>query len=577
MAFIAFKAFGGMVPAVDDRLLPDQNAALAQNSWVYDGKLSGMRTPKLVYTLANPAARMVHRIPKRVGDILNIADSYWVEFTNMATKIVHSGVNSDVDPLYYWANGTAPPRYNSRSRIIASTADLVLGVPAPGTVPTVVPAGGVSATTETRSYVYTHVSSFGEEGPPSDPSAVVTGKIDDTWAITLTAVGVDATDRDLTLTRIYRTVTSDQGVATYFFVAELPIATVSYNDTLTSAVVVLNEQLSSQEYDPPPVDLVGIVTMPNGMIIGWEGNHLWFCEPFRPHAWPASYQISTEFDVVGIGVYEKNAVIATTGVPYVCSGVHPSSMNLTRLSGLTEPCVSEGSVVSAPEGVYYASPAGLVLIGPSSQAVATYKLVSKERWQELLVMANINAAMIQKAYIAYAGASLGAFEAPAFEPTAFEEVDFSSTLGGIMIDMDDSRVALTSLLTTLPTFNIFKDPWTNEVLLIRNGGVYQLDLTSAQAHGDYLWRSKVYHMKKRTNFGAAKIFYEAPDGVALPATVLNVYGDGLLIHTVTIPASGVMFRLPAGTQYDFYQFELVGNQRITAAHFATTAKELKEV
>lgn len=575
MALITLKAFGGMVPAVDDRLLPDQNAALARNSWVYDGKLEGMRVPLLVYTLLDASTRKVFRLPRRAEGSLDISDSYWLEFPQLDTTIVPGAVNNAGDHLYFWANGVAPPRYNSRARIIVSTTDLVLGIPSPGSILTVVPSGGVSGTTESRAYTYTHVSSFGEEGPPSDPSVVVTGKIDDTWVVTIPAVGGDATDRDLTLTRIYRTITSDQGISTYFFVAEVAIATLSYNDTQTSAVVVLNEQMTSQEYDPPPTDLAGMASMPNGMIIGWRENELWFCEPYRPHAWPASYQISTEFDIVGVGVIGQTAVIATTGVPYVCTGVHPSSMSLVRLSGFPEPCISQGSVVSAPEGVYYASPAGLALVSPSSASVATYKLISKERWQELVVMANINAAMLQKAYFAYAGASLGTFEDTAFEETAFELVDFDDTLGGFMVDMDDSRVAFTSLLSTLPTFNVFKDWWTNEVLIIRNGGVYQLDLTSSQAHGSYFWRSKVYHMQRLTNFGAAKIFYTAPDGIGSPATTLRVYGDGVLIHTVTLPASGTMFRLPADKKYNFYQFELEGNQLITMAQLATTPKELK--
>lgn len=576
MALIAIKAFGGMVPAVDDRLLPDQNAALAQNTWVYDGKLTGMRAPLLVRSSLNSSTRMVHRVPRRLGDATNIADSYWVEFDNPNTKIVHGAVNNANDPLYYWANGTAPPRYNSRSRIAVATTDLVLGIPSPSVAPTIGVAGGVSATMETRAYVYTHVSAFGEEGPPSEPSIVTTGRVDDTWTVTVAAVGSDATDRNLTLTRIYRTITSDQGIATYFFVTELPIATLVYADTQSSAVVVLNEQLTSHEYDPPPTNLVGFVNMPNGMIIGWEENRLWFCEPYRPHAWPSSYQISTEFNIVGVGVYGQTAVIATTGVPYMCSGVHPSSMSLVRLSGLPEPCVSAGSVVSAQEGVYYASQSGLVLIGPNTQSVATYKIISKTRWQELLVLANVSAAMLQKAYIAYAGASLGAFEATAFETTAFDVVYVSATLGGVMIDVEDPRVAVSTLLQSTPTYNIFKDSWSDEVLIIRNRGVYQLDLSSDQAHGTYIWRSKVYQMKRPTNFGAGKVYYEAPDGVASPSTVLRVYAEGYLIHTVTLPASGTMFRLPVGTQYDNYQFEFEGNQLITQAHFASTAKELKE-
>ena len=45
----------------------------------------------------------------------------------------------------------------------------------------------------------------------------------------------DIDHRNLTHTRIYRSVTSVQGVASYFFVTELPIATLTYADTLTDA------------------------------------------------------------------------------------------------------------------------------------------------------------------------------------------------------------------------------------------------------------------------------------------------------------------------------------------------------
>lgn len=577
MALIVLKQFGGMQPAIDDRLLPPNSAANAQNSWVYDGKLAGMRIPRLMHTLLSVNTRAIFRVPKKFTGVANIQDSYWLEFPNQNTTVVKGAVNNADDPLYYWSSGTDEPRYTSRSKVVAASGDFILGVPAPAAGPTVTPAGGVSGITETRAYAFTHLTSYGEEGPPSPPSAVTTGKIDDTWALAIPAVGGDATDRDITHTNIYRTITSDQGIATYYFVAQLAIATVVYNDTISSAVVALNEQLTSTLYDPPPTDLVGMVTMPNGMIIGWRENELWFCEPYLPHAWPASYQLSTEFNIVGIGVFGQTAVICTAGVPYTCTGVHPSSMSLAKVSGLPEPCVSQGSVVSAPEGVYYASPAGLVLVGPGTTSVATYQLISKDRWQSLLNVANLNAAMLSRAYVTFSGTNVGCFEDTAFENTAFELIDFTGTRNGALIDMADARVGFTTLTSVNPTYNVMKDPWTNEVLIIRDGGVYQLDTTARQPQGEYLWRSKIYQLPRETNFGCGKIFWEAPVDVDTPSTILRVYGDGVLIHTVTVPPSGDLFRFPAGRRYNHYQFELEGDLLISMAHFATTPKELAGV
>ena len=88
-------------------------------------------------------------------------------------------------------------------------------MPAPTVAPGVVVSGGVSTTNKTVSYAYTWVSGLGEEGPPSPPTTVI-GKIDATYTVTVTAPTAPQTaNRNLTHTRIYRTVVSAQGVATY--------------------------------------------------------------------------------------------------------------------------------------------------------------------------------------------------------------------------------------------------------------------------------------------------------------------------------------------------------------------------
>lgn len=583
MAKINIENFGGMIPAVDDRLLPQNAAALSENAWLYDGKLRGMRTPRLVYTLADPLTRMVYRIPYGGNLAQNIASSHWLEFIARETTIVRTPVKDAADPTYYFADPFNPPRYNTQTRIEGADPDYILGVPAPTNAPTVTPTGGVSVTTENRAYVYTHVSFLGEEGPPSPPSAVTTGKVDDTWAITLPAVGGDATDRNLTHTNIYRTVTNDQGGADYYFVAQVAIGDASYNDTATSDVVILNSVLISQFFDPPPTGLKGMVSMPNGMVIGWVDNQIWFCEPYRPHAWPATYQIAVDFNIVGIGVVGNTAVICTENCPYNCSGTHPSVMSLTRISALPEPCTSKNSITSTAEGVLYASANGIVMVGPGTQSVFTSSLVTKDQWQKYVNISRLNAAILERAYYCFSGISEGVFQIDAFQNDAFEIIDYTGTMDGAMVELKDTRVAMNKLKTDTPILNVILDPWSNEVLLIKNDAVYHLDTTSRAPEGTYLWRSKVYRMDKDTNFGVFKVFYEVPENVPGAGLTVRVYGavqgqnNVSLLHTKANPVSGDEYRLPSGKRYNFYQFELEGEMLVTAFQAATTAKELRGI
>jgi hypothetical protein len=193
----------------------------------------------------------------------------------------------------------------------ASKEPWLLGIPAPSVVPSVSPSGGTGADT-TRAYVYTWVSAYGEEGPPSEPTTV-TGQVDDTWAITLTAaagsdLGDDGDDRYLTLVRIYRTVTSSAGVATYFFVAEQAISDTTYDDSASDATVAANDQLESTNWTAPPSDLQGFIRMPNGIVASWRESEIWFSEPYRPHAWPAAYVVTVDYPVVGLGVTGQRRV-----------------------------------------------------------------------------------------------------------------------------------------------------------------------------------------------------------------------------------------------------------------------------
>ena len=107
---------------------------------------------------------------------------------------------------------------------------------------------------EARAYVYTWVSAYGEEGPPSPPT-LVNGWSNGTWTIGLyTPVPTDmGVNRNLTTLRLYRTVTASGGSTVFYFVADIPLGTTSYTDTVLDNVIALKQSDAEHELFPAAV------------------------------------------------------------------------------------------------------------------------------------------------------------------------------------------------------------------------------------------------------------------------------------------------------------------------------------
>ncbi|MCK1742173.1 hypothetical protein IVA80_15215 [Bradyrhizobium sp. 139] len=592
MTAVKINAFGGAIPATDSRVLPDQAAALSQNAWLYSGALQGVISPKPVRPMTNAGFGKAYRIPNNYYDAAHLEDAVWMEFANIDTDVLRSPVVGDSFDRYYWASPSDVPRVNSLARIRSASAPYKLGVIPPTGTPTLALTGGVSSSTEARAYVVTWLSAFGEEGPPSSP-VLATGKPDATWTLSLpAAAGADQTDYNLSKARIYRTVTGTTGTATFFFVAEVAIATASYADTLATAVVSANAQLPSTSWSPPPADLQGFVSMPNGMIAGWRGKELWFSEPFRAHAWPAAYTNVVEFPIVGLGVTNQTLVICTAGYPMVATGINPSSISLSKLSAF-EPCMSRGSIVAAPEGVYYASPNGLVLVANGIAQLVTDGLVMKDEWSNLMQVATMRATRVGNGYFAFGTKRVG-FTDSAFQADAWQQDDFSGSYKGVFIDPTNQRVAFNSLTTAVPTTNVFNDPWSGETLIIRDDELYRLDLSDeTSARDTFLWRSKVFQPTDKKNFAVMRVYFDVPPwaptqnpvrDTSEPQTLkpdqyglVRIYADNRLVMTRELRSSGEILRFPSGFKADFWQVEFEAVVRIMSFQMATSVKELMKV
>lgn len=472
---------------------------------------------------------------------------------------------------------------------------------------------------EARSYVYTWVTEYDEEGPPSPPT-LVNGFSDGTWTIGVFAPPPDDRGvlRDITKIRIYRTVSALSGNTTYYWVADLPIDTQTYSDQFTSDIIALNFQLISLSYFPPPEGMVGIVGMPNGMMAGWVGNEVWFAEPYSPHAWAPGNVLTTEWPITGLGVSGNTLVVVTSSKPYIIMGVNPQSMAQMKID-FPEPCDMRGSIVGTENGVYYAGKNGLILVDQSGAAKnVTEMWVTREKWQQLTPAKYVRAIRLVSGYFALG--TVG--PSPAFDNTYAQDgftVELSITDGNSFTiypqpglhrmgfqeltapPVQSAEVVPPTTSTLSGPFdisNVMLDPWSGVPMIICNSAIYYYDFADANnAMVPYLWRSKTYQQSSKENYAACKVYFHVPPNTPPQSAVRNeaptldpswntlganqygilrVFADGVLVTTREIRKPGELLRILAGFKAEQWIFEIEGRIVISNVQIATSVKELAQ-
>lgn len=602
MTAIKLEGFSGLIPRVSKRLLPNMSATIARNTKLLSGEGRGFNTPRVIgdFTAEYLTVRRAYRIPAN-----DDYDDTWLLFDSRDVDIVRSPLLNDAYDRYYWA-GDGQPKYNTLQRIRAGQSEYYLGIPTPVDAPTVTPPGGSSGT---RAYVYTFVSAYGEEGAPSPPT--LADGDPGTWVISdMDTTVPDSSNRAITRKRIYRTVPGNSS-SLFFFVAEVALGDASYNDNETDDTVAANTPLESASWIGPPTDLEGFVAMPNGYLVGWVGRRLVFSEPYRPHAWPAEYELSTEFEIVGLAVWGANLIIGTRSQPYIGQGQTPSAFTMQKMDAI-EPCLSRRGMASTVAGVYYPSVNGLVLANSQGTTIVTQDLMTKEEWATYNP-GDLYAATLGLQYIAFNSPSFGIIFNPSETAGRFVELDrFNDVLG------------------------IETDRYNGTVYLLMQDRAWEWDPVGSERLF-WRWRSKEYHFPKPVNFGAVKIkmdlndinvsadvtaYYRPYNEARFAAGTLNtlnghallgVQGAGQVpnwtepetrmplagsplypinLMLAQLPAvrfiaycNGVkkfdrvvrvdtMIRMPAGFKGDVWQFEMIGNTTMYSVQIAETGKEL---
>ncbi len=533
---IRIANFKGVAPRFEPHLLPDNVAVTAQNCKLVSGALRPWATTAVKNT------------PSKAGTKLSIFKygSVWFHWTTDVNMVRGPLASDAYDRVYFTGDGV--PKMTANDIASAGggtdypTNDYDLGLPVPDSAPLVAtsgepdPADPEPTTQESRAYVYTYVSAYGEEGPPSDVSNVLTWSPGQSVDISGMAVAPDG-NYNITQKRIYRTNTGSESTS-YQLVATIPVATTTYNDAVDSDD--LGVVIPSTDWDAPPDDLAGLCVHPAGFLVGFSGKELCFSYPYLPHAWPVSYRIPMDGTIAAIGVYGASVAVAlTSGMPYVVTGEDPSVMSVERLE-VGQACVSKRGLVDLGIAVAYPAPDGLMMIGMNEISMPTRDILSRDDWQDL-VPSSIHAYLHDGKYVGF--------------------YNDGETTGGFIFDPASKDL---SFIDTYATAG-FADPATGKLYLQVGDNIVEWEGgTSLQT---YTWKSKPFKAKHPTCFAVGQVFADS-----YPVT-LKVYADSVLKHTETVQSDS-FFRLPSGFRAVDWQLEITGTAYVNSVLLANSAAEL---
>jgi hypothetical protein len=669
MAGLVLKAFGGYSPRIAPHLLQDNEATKAVNTKLYSGSLDswykpGELTPRV---LVDENTRSIYRVRKTNGDDLwfawntdvNVAkgplfdtQSFRIYYTGdggpKKTNEALAGSPSGSAPEDYLSLGVPEPSApsvarvgtgtnNAETRIYAVTHISTFGdikeESAPSqasgevtlytgdsvTVTLSSSSGTYSQTDETVTITETaHGLTTGmrvyldfTSGTAVDGWYDVTVVDVDTYTVTqptdstsgnvIALVKAPAGRYNITHLRIYRSVTGSASTQ-FQFVDEVALGTLTYSDTKSSAQ--LGEVLKTSTWTLPPENLKGLVEMPNGILAGFINNEVHFSEPYYPHAWPVEYTVSVDQEIVGLGAFGQSVVVMTKGNPYIISGVASANMSSEKIA-IIEPCISARSIVSDSLGVTYASPNGLIEIGPGGPNLITQNVLLREQFIKLSPSTSIGVSTQGRYFMFY--------------ESAVDDI-----VNGCLVF--DRRIPATPLSqVSLDASTAWVDQEDAQLYIVERGEIYlwEGDVVNALP---YEWISKDFILPEPVNFGAlevyadfgsistAELLQQQQDQIAaenqqtfnvsttlkgefnehrlnqfelngsilesIPQTVEDrfvlviVYADGEEKQRITLTERGAK-RLIAGYKSDTYRIAASGNIPLRHIKIAETVRELK--
>jgi len=543
MTGFKLQTFSGQAPKVYARLLPDDMAQVATNCRLDSGRLEPWKSNS-----SSSISFATGTISTSTKTIFKYSSSVWIA-SNSELDIVRSPVAEDQHERIYLTGSSFPQM--STAQIIGNATYYRLGIPKPADLASVAlsPTTSANAATEvpqSRSYIFTYVSYYGEEGVNCDAEAAQVVDVHTDQTATITFPTNPTGSHNLSYKRVYRT---DAG-GTYRFVADVAIAAGAFADTV--AEVNLGEEIPTTTFDAPPDDvtadhkdgpLLGLVAMPNGILAGFSGQTVSFSEAFQPHAFPDEYKLTVKSDIVAIAPLNTGLLVLTKEKPAIIQGLDPSSMSMMEVDSSLS-CVSKRSVVDMGEFVMYASPDGLVMANDNGLNLITEQMLSRDQWQEY-TPSSIVAFQWEGHYLAFYNngtESKGFIFDPRGGKNSFVKLDFHATAG-------------------------FNDLENDQLYLVVGGSLVKF--AEGSSASNFVWRGKKFYSPRPINPAVAKVECDSYS----PSPTMKLYADGVLKHTQTVTNSNT-FRLPSGYKANEFEIELAGSVAINEVCVYESAEEI---
>jgi len=543
MAVLTVNKFSGVSPMTPPRYLSNEAAQTALNCPVWKGSLQPLKgalalTPSPLTKSGN--IKSIYRFGQSETNQLN----HWFHWTT-DVDVVQGFIAGDTTERTYYTGDGNPKVTNATMALSGGGSDYPIasydiGVPKPTGTFTTAKTGTPNAntTSETRVYTFTYVNSFGEESTPyseTDMSAS-TEDVFPGESVVVTMPTGTINNVNVTKKRIYRSALGTANTS-YFFVAEVSLATATYTDSLDGDD--LNEELPSLTWVQPPTTLKGLVGMPNGVMAGFSGNDVYFSEPFRPFAWPTQYVQTVGYPVVGLGVIDTTVVVLTKGRPYFIQGSHPDSSVMVE-ADVNQACISKRSIVSMNNHVFFASPDGIVALSPGGSSIVTESLFDKETWQAQSPD-DLVACMYETQYVGF--------------------FDTTSGNGGFVYDMKQKTWNFHNVYVT----GAYNDLKNDALYIIKSNELYKWDSGTDLS---YTWKSKKYTFPEPKAFSCYRVEAEA-----YPITV-KIYKDSSAIVNLSVTDNSLR-RLPPGLGTT-WEFQLEGDKEVYNVQLAQTPQELNQ-
>ena len=610
MAYFKLNTFNGIAPLIEPRLLRNEVGVECENANLESGNLRPLFTNKTELTT--------------VGT--DITSFYFYRFGNTRfplefaddVDVVPGPIADDAFDRLYWTGQTFP-RMASQAEITGPNLgagysgayprnSFRLGVEAPANAPSAATPTGTDDGTQIKystAYVYTFVTAFGEEGPPSDPSNVVTKVDGQSIVVTMSSTSGSKSDTNYTHKRLYRSNTGSN-TTDFQFVTEVTLATTTFTDSKNNEA--LGEIIPSTFWIAPPDDdstlypngqMKGLTAVGNGIFAGFSGKRLCFSEPFLPHAWPVAYRVTLEDEIVGISMAGNVLFIGTKGTNYIASGTDPQAMAIQKLEA-AEPLLFKRSLVDMGGYCIYTGPDGLIAVENGQVTNLTEQLMSTHQFNNNFTpqFRPSAAGMHEGKYVGHTGTPSAGSGGIIYDPKGGIN---SLTTVDSLVNTDDN--------TRLYVKGFFTDPDTNE-LYILNGGLgsppstlklERFDDPSTNTTRTVKFRSKELVLPKPTSINFVKVVAGSYAGTGV---TIKIYGDNFTegaatvdpIFNATITASGSVFsatgsaptafsattisepilRLPTGV-YKAYQIEVSSTHEIHEICLAESIDELRAV